>query len=251
MRKLIVFVFFSFTFSAGYAQSMDREIEMNSYVRFDKFPKFMNRINSVAQYDLQIAGTSRGLNAVYKVPLVKDFLIKLGAGYYKYSFRKITSNHKTFGKGDRRIIDYPTALGITLGTDKYWYNTINLLLGLEKQFVMTKNVKILTGMNLNNYFTFSQQYHLPYDNSFIPQPELKIKNDYKTNGKRYFGLSSEAYLSIFTKINKVAIGPSLIIPVFDTWKQDNIFPTENNSNNRHKWFNGIGVGFTINYTIKK
>lgn len=251
MKKLTVCALFCFIFSEGYSQSMYREVEVNPYIRYDKYTQFTNRVNSIAEYDLQINGNSWGLNAAYKIPLAKDLLIKIGTGYYRYSFCKITSNHRTFGEGNQRIIDYPTTLGITLGTDKYWYNTINILLGLEKQFTVAKNIQILAGINLNNYFTFSQHYHLPYDNSFIPQPEFRINNNYKTNDKRYFGLSSELHLGILKRINNVAIGPSLIIPVFDLWKQDNIFPTETSTNNRQKWFGGIGVGFTIIYILKK
>lgn len=250
MKKIIVFAFFSFTFNEGYSQSMHKEIEIKPYIRFDKYPQFTNRVNSIAEYDLQIKGNSWGLSGAYKIPLIKDLLIKTGTGYYRYSFSKIVSKHRTFGEGNQRVIDYPTTLGITLGTDKYWYNTINIMLGLEKQFTINKNIQILTGINFNNHFTFSQHYHLPYDNSYIPQPELQIKNNYKTNDKRYFGLSSEFHFGVLKKLNKVYIGPSIIIPVFDLWKQDDIFPSENSNNNRQKWFNGIGVGFIINYTIK-
>lgn len=248
---MFVMAFFSFTFSDGYSQSTYREIEINPYVRFDKYPQFRNQINSIAQYDLQINGNSWGLNAAYKIPMTRNLSIKIGTGYYRYSFSKIKSKHRTFGEGNRRIIEYPTTFGIILGTDKYWYNTIHTVVGLEKQFTVAKDIQITAGINLNNYFTFSQNYHLPYDNSFIPQPELKIKNDYKTNDKRYFGLSSQLHFGILRRINKVAIGPSLIIPVFDLWKQDNIFPAETSTNNRQKWFGGIGAGLNINYTLKK
>jgi hypothetical protein len=251
MKKFIVFGFFSFSFFISYSQVLSREIEINTYIRYDKYPQFTNRVNSIANFDLQIDGNSWGLNAAYKFPLPKNLVVKIGTGYYKYSFSKITSQHRTLGEGNQRIIDYPTTLGIILGTNKYWYNTINIMLGLEKRFTVAKNVQILGGINLNNYFTLSQHYHLPFDNSFIPQPELQIQNNYKTNDKRYFGFSSEFHLGIVKRINKVAIGPNLIIPVFDLWKQDNIFPTETNANNRQKWLGGIGMGFIINYKLEK
>ncbi|MCK9403574.1 MAG: hypothetical protein M0Q26_09255 [Chitinophagaceae bacterium] len=251
MKKIILFTFFSFNINKGFSQSMLKEIEIEPYIRFDKYPQFTNRINNIAVYDLQIKGNSWGINGSYKIPLKDNWRIKIGAGYYRYSFSKITSMHRTFGEGHRRIIDYPTTLDIILGTDNYWYNTVNIMLGLEKQFALNKKIQIFTGINFNNHFTFSQYYHMPYDNTYIPQPSLQIKNDYKTYDKRYFGLSSEFHFVVLKKINKVAIGPSIITPVFDLWRQDDIFPTEISTTNRQKWFGGIGVGFVINYTLKK
>ena len=57
---------------------MHKEIELKPYMRFDKYPQFTNRINVIAQYDLQINCNSWGLNAAYKIPLAKDLLIKMG-----------------------------------------------------------------------------------------------------------------------------------------------------------------------------
>jgi len=124
-------------------------------------------------------------------------------------------------------------------------------LGIEKSFELTKALTFIGGLNVKNYFTFSQRYHLPYDNSFIPQPELQIENNYKTNSSRYFGLGAELNLAMLKKTGKVNIGPSLIIPVADLWKQDAIFPTETNLGSRNKWFRGFGVGIKLIYSLQK
>jgi hypothetical protein len=56
---------------------------------------------------------------------------------------------------------------------------------------------------------------------------------------------------LFKKTDKIEIGPSLIVPVFDIWKQDVVFPEENSADSRTKWFSGIGLGISINFLISK
>lgn len=98
-------------------------------------------------------------------------------------------------------------------------------------------------MNLSNYYVVSEYYHL----SFNPAGS----QDYRKKIKRYFGSSFSLNVSILKKYKKFSIGPSLIFPVFDTWKKDNTFPEEANSGSRSKWFNGIGLGLSCNYSLLK
>jgi hypothetical protein len=123
-------------------------------------------------------------------------------------------------------------------------------LGVEKLFEVNKDFIIIGGLAARNYFTISQRYHLPFDNSFIPQPELQIQNNYQTSKKENFGFGGELNLGILKKIGKLYIGPSLIIPVYDSWKQDSIFPTENSSGSRNKLLRGLGANIKFIYTIK-
>lgn len=234
-----------------FSQTQLRQVEIEPFLRWDNYPQFTNAINNIATYKLSIKGNSWGLNIAYKIPLKNNFLVKAGLGFFEYSFSKIESTHATFGKGSQRIINYPTTLGITLGTDKYWYTTISLSIGIEKSLTLKKNFQITSGITFKNYFTISQQYHLPYDNTFIPNPSLQIQNNFKTNNDRYFGLATEFQVGVLKKLGKVSIGPSLIIPFYDFWRQDEIFPSEMNSNKRSKWFRGIGTGIICNYSLKK
>lgn len=231
-------------------QKQSRQLEIEPFMRWDNYPSFTNAINSIATYNLAIKGTSWGINTAYKIPIKNSLYFKAGLGYYRYSFTNIASTHQSFGMGNRRIIDYPTQLGITLGTDRYWYNTLSLGLGIEKLYSIKKGFTIIGGVALRNYVTFSQRYHIPYDNSFIPQPDLQIKNNYKTFGKRNFGFGTELNLGVLKEMGKTQIGPSIIIPVYNSWNQDSIFPTESNSQIRSKWFRGFGLSFKITYTIK-
>ena len=250
MKKHLFIIFIALTTKASIAQNINSQIEIQPFFRFDIYPQFTNAVNSIARYKLNITGKNWGINTTYKTYMRSNFLAKVGFGFFKYSFNQIESTNR-FGIGYRRIIDYPTSLGINLGTDKYWYNTFSLNLGLEKLFELKKDLHLATSINVKNHFTFSQQYHIPYDNSFIEEPELKIKNNYKTKNNRYFGVGGELQINLLKKIDKISIGPSLIIPIFDIWRQDKIFPTEINSNNRSKWFRGIGAGISCNYSLKK
>ena len=233
------------------AQRNTNSLEIEPFLRWDKYPTFTNDINVIARYQLAIRGRSWGVNTNYKIVDHNKRYFKIGLGYYRYSFNDIVSTHRSFGQGNRRVIDYPTTLGIILVTDRYSYNTINLNLGVGSHVKLNKETNLLFGANVRNHFTFSQSYHIPYDNSFIPQPELQIKNNYKTFKKRYFGLGGELNIGMLKRIHKLNIGPNLIIPVYDNWRQDDIFPTENNSASRSKWFSGIGVGIICNYPIGK
>lgn len=251
MKQILLSMVFIISSYSIFSQNKFRQLEIEPFLRWDNYPKFTNAINSIATYKLSIKGTSWGINTAYRVPFKNVFSFKAGLGYYRYSFTQIVSTHQSFGEGDRRVIDYPTQLGIILGTDSYWYNTISMNLGLEKHFQLNKDFIIIGGLGVRNYFTFSQRYHMPYDNSFIPQPELKIQNNYKTFKKENFACGGELNIGGIKKIGKLFIGPSIIIPVYDSWKQDSIFPTENNSDSRNKWLRGFGTSIKIIYTLKK
>lgn len=219
------------------------QIEIEPLIRWDNYPTFTNAINSISIYDLSIKGTSWGVNAAYKLSFKNGISFKTGLGYYRYAFNNIVSMHRLFGEGNQRRIDYPTSLDLIVTTDSYSYNTTTLLLAIEKNFELRNNFSLSGGLTIRNYFTFSQHYHLPYGNLF--------ENNYKTFRKDFFGLGGELNIGIVKKIGKLSIGPSIIIPVYDSWSQDSIFPTENNSGNRNKWFRGIGTSFKVIYTFKR
>jgi hypothetical protein len=251
MKKYLLLFAIIIISNLAIAQNKTSQIEIEPYLRWDTYPQFTNAINNIATYKIDIKGNSWGVNGAYEVPIANNLLVKIGVGFFKYSFNKIKSSNVTFGNGNGRVINYPTTLGIVLITDRYQYNTFSLNLGVEKVFEIKKDLFITNSINFLNYFTYSQEYHLPFDNSFISQPDLKIKNDYKIKNNRYFGLGANFQVGLLKKIGKINIGPSLIIPIYDKWKQDNVFPTEINFENRNKWLNGIGAGIICNYSLNK
>lgn len=243
MPRLIFFISFSILSNFAQSQAQVRQIELTPFIRIDKYPQFSYVLGGRASTDyVNIRGTSFGLSLAYKIPITKSVLLKPGIGYYKYSFNNIKKVNTLFGKSNVRNINFVSPLYIPFFTNKYSYNTISANIGVEKIFNYKSSVQIVTGLNLNNYYVVSAYYHLSYNEG---------SQDYRKKIKRYFGSSFSLNAGILKKYKKFSIGPSLMLPVFDTWKKDDTFPEEANSDSRSKWFNGIGLGISCNYYFTK
>jgi len=230
-----------------YGQSLKIEqMEIAPYFNWNSYPKFVYAINSVTSNAVIIKGQSWGIKASYKLP-VNEFYLKAGFGYYKYRFNKIRQINTLGGKSSNRIIDYTPddayTPSINFTTNNYWYNTISLNVGIEKPFFLSKEMQIVGGVDVNNYFTFSQTYHITY-----PHPK---GYDYKTSDKRFFGFSANVFVGLQKELKKFKIGPSLEIPIFSMWKKDKKFPQETNNDNRRKWLKGWGIGVTYTFPLTK
>ena len=223
------------------------KIEIMPFKRWDSYPEFSYVLNGRPSTDyIKLDGASPGIMVFYKYPLQNGVYIKGGIGYYKYTFDKIIKNNTFSGISNARDIDYyagPIAVDIPYYTDNYWYNTVSINIGIEKSFDIKNNMFISAGAIFSNYFTFSQNYQLKYN----PMGNL----DYRKDNKRYFGYSANLNISGLKKINKFIIGPTLIIPVLNSWKTDDTFPEEINSNSRDKWFQSFGAGILLNYSLNK
>lgn len=226
------------------AQKQNRQIEINPFIRFDKYPQFSYNLGGRPSTDyVNIKGTSFGVNIAYKIPISKLLFLKPGIGYYKYSFNEITRKNTSSGTTNSRDINFISPLLIPFFTDNYHYNTISVNIGLEKQLLLKNNFHGIVGFQFNNYITTSQKYHL------ILNPDGS--QNYKKSNKNYFGSSGLIYVNLMKKIKQISCGPSLIVPVVDIWKTDETFQEETNKNTRKKWFNGIGIGISFNYSITK
>ncbi|CAL1519100.1 hypothetical protein [Chitinophaga sp. MM2321] len=242
MKKLILTLLFTFIPGIVFPQAKKGLLEITPYVRFDKYPQFSYVIQERPTTDyVDIKGSSFGINVMYKIPISKSLFIKPGIGYYKYSFDDIKKENTLFGKSVARDINYISPVYILFYTDKYWYHSIAFNMGIEETLYQNKTFELNAGLNLCNYFTFSQYYHLRYNPAG--------GQDFKKKRRDYFGTSIAATINPIKKLGKVCIGPSLIIPVYDSWKTDQTFQEESNSGTRNKWLNGIGVGITIQYAL--
>ena len=242
MRKTIIGVGTFLIGNCVFGQKSPSQIEINSYLRWDNYPVFTTPFNSVMNSTIKIKGTSLGIQPNFKFSIKNNFFAKFGLGYHKYSFDHIQVNTRLFGNQSSRIIrriNYP-GLSSTFGytTNKYWYNTLSATIGIEKLFNIKKNWSIITGLNVTNYYTFSQRYILS-----------TIK--YKESDGRYFGFSTNIYTGIQKKFGKISVGPNILLPIYEAWKKDEVFPQEENSKNRSKWLRGLGIGITCNYSLKK
>ncbi len=238
MKKLFISSYLMLYFINVQSQQILGRIEIRPYVRCDWYPEFSYNIGGRPSTDyLKIEEISWGFNAYYRYPTKKGINFKGGLGYYKYSFTTLENYNTHFGSADARIIIYPSFFQPTYATNNYYYNNIAINLGIEKIIKLKNDLFIVSGIELNNYCTVSQAYHMTFQGS---QP-------YKNTSSRFFGHSVTINFSLLKQIKETQIGPILILPVFDNWKKDSIFPGENSSEYRNKWFNGIGFGISFNF----
>jgi len=243
MSKLYIFItFILLCTNTLSAQIPKKQIELQPYFRWDSYPTFTSTISNFATHQISIKGKSGGINAAYKSEIRNNLFLKIGIGYYKFSFSEIERIHRVFGKSNVRLVSYTAPIGdINIYTPKYWYNTFNANIGIEKYFPLRSNYYVISGLTARNYYTFSQQYNMT----------LSTVENQKRYVKRQFGFSADLSAGILKQMGKLGIGASVILPVYDKWRQDNFFPAEENASSRNKWFRGIGAGINCNYSLSK
>lgn len=223
-----------------YAQNGSHQLELESFVRYDKYPPFSYAPNPNNSRTAKISGTSLGVGINYRFALQKSFYFKVGVGYYQYSFDKIQDYDPLFGNMNARLILFrPENSAFYYACHKYRYNCASINIAPEYHFATGKYWSLAVGLRVSNYLTFSQTYYLSND----------IKE--KLNHFRYLGLSVSPEFTFLYQSRNFSIGPKLITPFFDNYKQDKVFPGENNSRSRSKWFNGFGVGISVAYSLIK
>jgi len=246
MKKTLFAICIIFIINYSFGQKPVNQIEVIPYFRTDSYPEFSYAINPIISHKSKINGTGWGIDLNYKTSLQANIKLIFGVGYYKYPFNKIHGLHR-FGESDSRLVERYTPPGpftpsIFFSTDSYWYNTISLITGAEKEIEVSKNYSFSANITIRNYFSYNQRYHITYP---PPSGDLHEKKDF-----RYFGFSGSVSVSIAKKWKDFSAGPVLILPVFDYWKKDNIFFDETNSGGRNKWFRGVGIGISCNYSLK-
>jgi hypothetical protein len=241
MKKILFATCLFLTQNFGFGQD---QIELYSHLRWDKYPSFNIPFNSVSNSTITMKGKSWGTDINYLHSLKDKWFIKGGIGYYKYSFDNIEAFVPSFGTRNARFINFRGGPSSTFYyvCDQYWYHMISLTVGLEKWLMLNKTVDLVGGFDVLNYFTLSQLYKIPIGNDHT---------DYKTKNERYFGFGISTYAGIQKEVGRFQFGPALKVPIFNLWKQDSVFPFEQNSKSRNKWLNGIGLGITCKYSLTK
>lgn len=245
-KQILLLSTYLFLTIYSYSQKKDSQIEINSFIISENYPGFSYHYKGRPSTDyLSIKGISHGMNVGYNFSLEKSLLLKIGFGYFNRSFNKIKNTNSVFGKTvDSRPINYLSPLLISYSSNKYHYNNISINTGIEKQFYLKNNFEASTSFNLNGYYNISQYYHLssnPYDNNL----------NFKKKDKTFSGFSSNISVGIYKKINHLLIGPALIVPIYETWRKDQIFLEENYDGGKSKWLNGIGIGISIKNSLNK
>ena len=245
MTKILLFsILFSYAATA-FGQRRSDELEITPYAQFDRYPKFSYVIGDRPNTDfVKLTGISWGINTAYKFEIKNRVYLKAGIGYFQYRFNDVSRVNTSFGSSDSRDIKFPSPLFIPFFTDKYWYNTLSVHAGLEKLIMLNKTTFLATAVQFVEHFTFSQHYHITYRGN-------SIDNDYTLRKKKNFAFSGNLQSALLKKIGRLSIGPMINIPVIQIWKEDEVFPEENNSNSRNKWFNAIGLGIQTSYSLSK
>lgn len=232
------------------AQKGTSRFEVTPFFRFDKYPQFTYAINPVNTNEVNIKGESFGINFLYKIPVSENLYLRPGLGFYKYAFNKIDDVNSMFSNihDDSRIIDDYVPLGniqpsLIYSTDRYWYNTVFINIGIERHLRLKKNLQAILGADIGAYYTISQNYHITY-----PSPK---GTNYKLKNGRYFGNFFKLNIGFLKKVGEMEIGPVIILPIYDNWKKDSVFPQEENSMTRNKWLKGAGIGFSCNFLLSK
>lgn len=222
-------------------QKQLKKIEIKPFQRIDWYPEFSYNVGGRPSTDyLTMRGASFGIISNYKHSISSKLNIIAGIGFYNYSFNKLKNINSMFGTGSARVIDYPSPLDPIYTTDRYFYQSLFLNVGTEKKIEFKNNMLFTLGVELQNFYTISQRYHLASRNI-----------NFKKEESRYFGSSILLSPTLIKRFKKIEIGPSILIPVYDSWKKDDVFPGENNSESRHKWLRGIGWGISTNFLLIK
>lgn len=222
------------------AQQESSQIEINPYIRYDTYQEFLATSYPLFDNYVTPKGTSYGINVNFKKSIIKKYKLLIGLGYYRNTFNNI-KNRNRFGVSNSREISFLSPLFIPFFTDRYWYHSLAINIGGQRDFMLKNNFLISIGAMANNYFTFSQYYHLTNN----PGGSL----DYKKKDFKYSGMSVTIEAGLQKKINRISVGPKLIIPVYTNWKWDKTLLDVSTTGSRSKWLRGIGLGVSFNYSL--
>jgi len=120
-------------------------------------------------------------------------------------------------------------------TSKYHYDNFHMSLGFFYQKDYSKKAAIIIGADFNGLYTFSQLYHINYD---------QIK--YRTNHSRILGYSVNTYFGFEKKLNtrNYYLSPKILIPIYQNLRGDKAFE-EDPELTMEKWLRGMGLTITI------
>lgn len=216
------------------AQKNKGQFEIMPYVRFDKYSAFS--YNFIDRNSLSMKGISYGLSTNYKYAIANWVDLIGGIGYYRYSFNKLTNINSSFGEGHSRSIIFPSRAQPLYSTDAYYYHTVSLNIGFGKNFVLGKKNWLSSSVIGSNYFTFRQAY------------KIEETLTYKSSKTKSFAQSLIVKAGLLRQLGSIRIGPSLLVPVYNSWLKDEVF-LENPSEKREKWLMGWGAGIDINLKL--
>jgi hypothetical protein len=239
--KKIIFIHLAFLSFYEINGQTKKNIEFSLYGQTEKQGDFMSKFGNVAstQY-LKLYGKSYGFDFNYKTKIFKKWFAFAGVGYYSHQVDKIRNKTLPFQiEVTGRLIDYITTDSVAVGysTNRYSYDNITFDFGLEKQFQVNNSLIFLANINYLYCYTFSQKYHIPYNNA-----------NFITHNNKGFGSFLKLNLGLRKHFNQISAGPGLILPIYKSWKQDAVF-REDPDRTIENWFSGIGVSVNVAYSL--
>ena len=237
MRKLLLIpvAFLYITISFG---QKSHSLEFGITGQYDKHADYTTRFgNRSYTDDMELWGKSFGFHVNYKRSWNQYLNTKIGIGYYQLGIDKIRNLTRFNSIVTGRNIDYQHPLGIQLlfSTSKYHYDNFHMSLGFFYQKDYYKKAAIIIGADFNGLYTFSQLYHINYD---------QIK--YRTNHSRILGYSVNTYFGFEKKLNtrNYYLSPKILIPIYQNLRGDKAFE-EDPELTMEKWLRGMGLTITI------
>jgi len=239
MRKQFVISIFLPLFSL--AQQKNKSFEIVPKVRYDNYADFDDQFSDRSYTTrLKLKGVSWGLDVKYSSSLNDKWSTKVGIGYYRYTFNKMSNYNPIFRTTSKsREINLVRPVFIIYGTDKYWYNSINFSVGIDRNIPLQSKYEGVLGLQVNNFMSFTQRYNVPGDNSIEKKSNL-----------HYYAFSGLLNAGINRTFSNFYLGSHLALPVFDMWSDDKTL-SHVPGKSRRKWANGVGVNFVIGFYLKK
>jgi hypothetical protein len=192
---------------------------------------------------MQLYGLSYGLSLHFRRIFNHRLSAALGFGYYRLGINKINTTQRPFsGIAHSRPLDYidhssPFQTSLLYATPAYYYNTLSFSLSIEKSFPLTKGLFLDGGTGVTKYYTFSQRYQVPR------------KETFPTRNEKWLGTGASVCLGLSRHFNSMYVKPTLIIPVYQQIKSDEVF-LEDPKLRLTKWFGGVGLAITVGKYLK-
>jgi hypothetical protein len=226
------------------AQSKFNSIGISYSTLENKYPAFNSwdaaALGGVRTIELKSKDIS--IDCEFTKEIKKKYVFSIGAGYTKRVFEDFTATNK-YGVHNSRLINFVSPLTIPFNCDRYYYNLIDLNIGIDRLFFLSKKFIIKTGLQARGYYTYSQYYHLTYNS--------EGSQDYYKHSNNYFGTNINLNISVLKMFKRILAGPKIILPILTSYKTDDTFLYEGNNSFRDECFKGWGIGFSINYLISK
>lgn len=237
MRKLflipVAFLYFAISFG-----QKSHSLEFGIIGQYDKHADYTTRFgNRSFTDDMELWGKSLGFHVNYKRSWHRYLNGKIGIGYYQLGIDKIRSPTRFNTIAKSRNIDYqhPSGIQPLFSTSKYHYDNLHVSIGFFYKKSYSKKADIIVGADFNGLYTFSQLYHINYD---------QIK--YRTNDSRILGYSINTYFGFEKKLNtkNYYLSPKILLPIYQNLRGDKAFE-EDPEITMEKWLRGMGLTIAI------